>query len=357
MISVTRPLASALGALCVFSCTSLARAQHEPYEELTVKHYPERVLGGHTFMTPALFPTAFVATTFSLRQGVVLAQIPDFPLSQSTRLDVKMLGQNERLKAALRVLDPLQLFVVASAEAYVGSNVESVLVGGSSFSYTVGGGAMLRIVRVAATGTQLSVRAQGTYGPGGVLDLLRLVDAIIERDPEAASQVLEQNNLRELVLRDTERTEGALEILIAQSFTRHFGLQGVLRGAYTRSSLTFFDTTSGRDVTTDTNKFSPEAAVAFGANLDPLVPLGFLAEYSIRGGRRSLPGSEVVDTQLSHALAIGANLVHPQFQLGLTFAETLSIEPITRLDPSGVQRSSGKPTLSAGQLSLEFTWW
>jgi hypothetical protein len=344
-----------LGALTLARIPDL-HAQERDAERLTVKHDPERVLGEHTFLTPVLFPAAFVGTSFLLRQGFMSVEIQDYPVDENVNVDVDMLGQSERLEASLRFLDRFELFLAAGGQALVGSSVRSAIAGGSSFTYDIGGGGVVRLFRNPHSGTQLALRAQGAYGPGGVLDLLQVVDAVIDLNSENVGSVVSRSDLRKLALRDTERADGSLKLLLAQAFSRTFALQAVLGASYAWSSIDFYHTDTGSKITSTSTSFDPEAGVAFGANLDPAVPLGFTAEYSARAGRRSLPGSEDAERKLSHVVALGAHIVHPHFQVGLNAARIFGVEPIERVDASGVRRSSGTPRLHSVQLSLQFTW-
>lgn len=321
-----------------------------------MRHYPERVLGGHTFLAPLSFTSPFVATSFLLRQGFVFAKVPDMPLSETDSVDVKFLGQDQMVEVAVRFADRFQVFLHGGGEFYTGTNLRSVLVGGSNYMYRVGGGALVRLLRNGGSGSQVSIRALGTTGSGGVLDLVRLLDAVIQRDP-ASVDVVVGGRLRELVLNDTSANEVSLKFLAAQALNRNFGLQAAAGASYRSFSIDVFDLAAGRELTLENDTWSPEASVAFGANLDPMLPLGFLAEYSLQVGRHHLRGSEQVDERWSHLVAIGAHIVHPQFQVGLSTARAINPEPLGRIDQMGRLRTSDAPHIQYVSLGLQFTWW
>ncbi|HEY8945408.1 MAG TPA: hypothetical protein VIM73_14155 [Polyangiaceae bacterium] len=348
----------ALSSLVFF--TSLgptrAHAQGTPYEELTVLRHPERVLGGHTFLAPTFFPSAFVATHFAFRQGLVQVDLGDYPLSSGATTDLSLLGVSERIEVALRFADRFQVFAGGTGEIFLGTNLRSAIVGGGSFNYRVHGGGAVRLVRSAMTGTELSLRAFGQYGPGSFFDLWRLVEGVVENDPDTAQAVVD-GNLGRLTLRDTVRGEVALQLLLAHALSSTFGLQAELGAGYDWSRLTFFDLDENRDIDTHSHAFVPDLGLVFGANLGPRVPLGFLAEYSLRFGRRTLPGSEEVDEEFSQLLGLSAHLVHPQFDFGLSIARLFNSEGISRLDPEGETLTSESPAVNYLQLTLQFTWW
>ena len=78
---------------------------------------PERNLGGHTFFTPTFFPSSFVGTRFAFSQGVLQAEIPDYPISQNRTLDVDMIGISERAEFSARCRERGVTFVGPSPEA------------------------------------------------------------------------------------------------------------------------------------------------------------------------------------------------------------------------------------------------
>jgi hypothetical protein len=317
---------------------------------------PERNLGGHTFFTPTFFPSAFVGTRFAFLQGVLQAAIPDYPVSQNRTVDVDMIGVTERAEFSLRIFDRVQPFIRLTGEAFSGVSINSVLSVGSTYAYTVGGGIQVRLLRLEDPGTELSVRASGDYGPGGAVQLLRVVEAIIQDRPASIEAVL-NGNLRRVSIADTERANGTLQAVAAQKLTKNFSLQGAVGGAYNWSSVTFFDTDTGQEVTLDDGRVDPRLGLGFQASAAPWVPVGALLEYSLESGTRNLPDQDVDDRHYYHVLALGINIVHPQFQLGLTLGRTFGLDPIQRTGFLNRDFESGNPSISYGQLGLEFTWW
>ena len=316
--------------------------------------YPERVHRGHNFLTPTLFASPFVATRFALAHRLLIVEVPEYPILVGRNTDVTLLGQGERLDISVRFLDRFAAFLKASGELLIGGQAKSIVAGGGSFTYVVGGGGQVRLLR--DEDRELSIRAEGSYGPGGLIDVLALVDAALARGAESGDAAVERRDVRDYVLRDTKRVEGALRFLYAHTLTRNFGLQAAAGAVYSWSGLELIDSESNL-VDFHRNFVIPEADLALGANLDPWVPLGFLAEYSFSLGRHSIPGSENTDQGVSHLVALGAHIVQPRFQFGLTFARAFGLEPVERSDLLGNRRRSGKPAANSMQIGLEYTWW
>jgi hypothetical protein len=317
---------------------------------------PERNLGGHTFLTPTFFPSAFVGTRFAFLQGVLQAEIPDYPVTQNRTLDVNMIGVTERAEFSLRIFDRVQPFIRLTGEAFSGISINSVLSVGSTYAYTAGGGLQVRILRFEDPGTELSARVSGDYGPGGAVQLLRVVEAIIQDTPASVEAALD-GNLRRVSISDTERANGTLQAVAAQKISKNFSVQGAAGAAYNWSSVTFFDTDTSQEVTLDDGRVDPKLGLGFQASAAPWVPVGALLEYSLESGSRTLPDQDVDDRHFYHVLALGIHVVHPQFQVGLTLGRTFGLDPVQRTGFLNRDFKSGDPSISYGQLGLEFTWW
>jgi hypothetical protein len=335
-------------------CSSYSAHAQDP--TAPVRELPERNLGGHTFITPTFFPSAFVGTRFAFLQGVLQAEIPDYPVTENRMLDVDMIGVTERAEFSLRVFDRVEPFIRLTGEAFSGVSINSVLSVGSTYAYTVGGGLQVRLLRLEEPGTELSVRASGDYGPGGAVQLLRVVEALVQDTPASVEAVL-NGNLRRVSIADTERANGTLLAAAAQKLTKHFSLQGAAGAAYNWASVTFYDSETSEEVTVDGGRVDPRLGLGFQANAAPWVPLGALLEYSLESGSRTLPNQDVEKRHYYHVLALGVHVLHPQFQVGVTLGRTFGIDPIRRTGFVSRDFESGSPSINYGQLGLEFTWW
>jgi hypothetical protein len=313
-------------------------------------------MGDHIFATPSFFPQAFVGTRFAFVQGFAQAEIPDYPLTQNRKLDVDMVGVAERIEISLRLFDRVMPFIRVTGEAFSGISSNSVISVGTSYSWTAGGGLQVKILRLEEPGTELSVRAAGDYGPGGTLQLLRLVEALVADAPSSVEALLD-GELRRVTVADTERASGSFQLLAAQTISRNFGAQAAIGGAYNWNSITFYDTETNEETTLDTGRVDPKLGLGVGANAMPWVPVGLLLEYSLESSTRSIPGEDFEDRHYSHILALGAHLVHPQFDLGITAARAFGLDPVQRTGYLNRDMLSGDPSINYLQMNLEFTWW
>ena len=318
---------------------------------------PERVVDGHVFLSPAFMPTPFLGTHFLFAQGVTQMSISDFPITQTTRLDVELVGLTERIQAGFRFADRFEVFGFGTGEVLSGASGRSVLAAGSSFSYGGGLGGRIRIFRSSRTGTEITAYAEGSAGSGGLLDLLRLVDALADNPNPSLQQIADQN-LGRLVLGDTSTKEIGGRVLAAQSLGRNFDLQASLGADYTSLNVELYNPQTNLEFDQDFTSVNPVASVAFGANIMPLVPIGFMAEYSVQShGRALLSSSETDWTDPSHLVGVGIHTLHPNFQIGLTFARLMNLEPISRVDPlSGQTLTSDSPVVHYVQFSMDVVW-
>jgi hypothetical protein len=318
---------------------------------------PERVVDGHVLLSPAFMPTPFLGTHFRFVQGVTQMSISDFPIAQGTTLDVDLVGLNERIQAGVRFADRFEVFGFGTGEVLSGISGRSVLAVGSSFAYSAGLGGRIRLFRSSESGTEITAYAEGSAGSGGLLDLLRLADALVENSNRSIRD-LANENLGRLVLGDTSSVQAGGRLLAAQSLGKNFDLQGSLGADYVALDVELYDPQTNREFDQDFDSVNPEASIAFGANIMPLVPIGFLLEYSVQShGRAILSSAEEDWTSPSHLIGLGIHTVHPNFQIGLTFARLMNLEPLSRIDPlTGETLTSERPVVHYVQFGMDVVW-
>jgi hypothetical protein len=347
----------AIAFVTTAAATSALAQQQTARGPRKIDQYPERVMDDHVFLSPAFMPTPFLATHFEFQQGVTQVSIDDFPITENASLDVELLGLRERIEAGVRFADRFELFGFATGEVLSGSSGRSVIAAGSSFLYAAGLGGRFRLFRSNPSGTQISARVQGMAGRGGLLDLLRLADALAD-DPNPELQTILDRRLGELVLGDTSRQEVAGQLLAAQSLGKNFDLQGGLGVNYTRFSVELYDAQANREFERTLDSVGPVASVAFGAKLTPLLPLGFMLEYLVQSDRHVLAGAEDATwTNPSHLVGLGIHTVDPNFQVGLTFARLMNVEQVSTVDPfTGRRLTSDTPVVHYAQLGMTMSW-
>jgi hypothetical protein len=345
--------------LATLGTAALSRAQ-EPAPPQPVPcelDLPERVVDGHVFLTPAFMPTPFLGTHFLFAQGVTQMSIADFPIAQGTTLDVDLVGLNERVQGGFRFADRFEVFGFGTGEVLSGVSGRSVLAVGSSFAYSVGLGGRVRLFRSSRSGTEITAYAEGSAGSGGLLDLLRLADALVD-DTNRSVRELANENLGKLVLGNTSSKQVGGRVLAAQSLGKNFDLQGSLGADYTALDVQLYNAQTNSEFEQELNTVNPEASITFGANIMPFVPIGFLLEYSVQSHGRALTSTAEADwTDPAHSIGIGIHTLHPNFQIGLTVARQMNLEPVTRADPlTGQTLTSERPVVHYVQFGMDVVW-
>lgn len=317
----------------------------------------DRVLRQHVFVDAMLTPSPFITSHLVLQQAVAYASVPDFPITPTRNVDADALEIMERIELGLSFIDMIEVIGFVGGNVLTGTNVRSVVLTGSSFSYEAGLGGALRLLRSESAGSQLSLRAQGSSGSGNLLDLFDLLRSVIEQDPATLEAVID-NRLSELVVRDISRRQASAHLVLGQALSRNFGVQAALGGSYEWVSAEFFEVDENRTITEEKTTWSPELGAAFEANAAPSLPFGVVIEYSLRRERHQLAGSDGEDWGgLSHFAALGVHAVHPQFHAGLAYGTVLGLEEVEREDPTtGQILTSDRPIIHFGRLIIGINW-
>jgi hypothetical protein len=325
-------------------------------ESLPTPYVPEYTLKQHRFLTPTYIATPFVSTNVRFQQGFYLFEIPDYPVTRRRNFDVSAVGITERISAGIRFLDRFQVFGLLQGQVLAGSNARSVVLSGTTYNYSFGGGLAARLLRSEETGTQLSVRAQVTTGPLGQLDLLAFANDVIESDIMRLADIFSAGVLKSSLASGTETVFRA-HAVAAQALGRYFGVQASFGLTGYWDSVTVHDSGEDNDKTTKVDSFKPSGGISIDAVLLPHVGLGFNLEYAAEAHRREFNDSEgALPTQLVHTLAAGIHLVDARFQAGITIGTTLGLDPIERTSLLGKGLTSGTPTTAYGQLALQYLW-
>jgi len=227
--------------------------------------------------------------------------------------------------------------------------VDSILALGADFSYNVGGGATVRLMRLE--GTQLSLRGRFTWDSGGSLEMIKLFDAL---EGITAEELFNQR-ARDVVLEDTSRREFYGHLLFAQALGKHFGLQASLGMGRETLKVTGFDTDESRDVEVSHTDWAPEGGLAVDATLAPWVPLGFELEYVARSRLYDDASTSEGETSFTNLVGFGIYTLTPHFQITLTTGHLIGVNPVART-LGGERVESGDPTIDYGQLSVHTFW-
>jgi hypothetical protein len=234
--------------------------------------------------------------------------------------------------------------------------LNSAITLGASYNYSVGGGLKARLLRLENTGTELSAFLDGAHGPSGSLQILRMLEAVVAAPP-ASVQAIVDGDLRRLATAEGSATRFGMQVLGAQALSENFSLQAGAGADYNFEETTYYDPELGEDVTLEDNALSPKLGLAFEATTEPFLPLGFMLEYSLRSNRRAVPTTGEFQNASSHLVGLGAHVIHPEFQTGVTVARFFGLDPVQRVGIAGNEFESDTPTLHYVQLELAFTWY
>ncbi len=344
-------------ALSFFALARAARAQELPpakVEPYKLRYEHERQLGPHIFPVPTFFPSAFITTHFSLRQGLARFAVNSFPVTQNRRQDVGMIGVTESLEFGLAFLkNRLEVFGVAGAQGLTGDSRESMLTLGTNYSYSLGGGVGVKLFRLEDSNTQVSLRARAVYDSGGSVQLLRLIDAINVRN-----QTLEElfgSDVRRVIIEDTSRIDSTVYLLAAQSIGKNFGAQAGLGFSRSRLQVTAYDLDEQEDVETVKTNWEPEGGLIVDANLLPIVPFGASLEWVARSSQRDVVSGSENANRIAQVFGFSLHTVNPHFQVSLTGAQAINLQPVVR-EINGESFESETPAISYGQISVHTFW-
>jgi hypothetical protein len=314
-------------------------------------------LGGHTFLFPSLQQNAFISTTVGLVGSVTVFDVPDMPIGILGTQDVSLKGYQQTLDLGLRFTPWLGLWGQARGTLYTGLTVGSFVSDGATFQAKGDGGAVVRLLHLDASGTQLSLRAGGGYAEGRELTLLPLLTSIVD-SPGATLESILRGELGELLIVPTSEYSVNGGLYFAQA------LGGPVMGLQASASVTRiwrsrepFEADVGERVDQNTTASRINLAGALSADFKSLgVPLGLLGEYLFTAGQQS--EVELTRTNLNtSSVSLGLYYTgRPNLQFGLGAAAILHAEPRIGRNVAGDPGKSGRPSLKYGQLVLRYLW-
>lgn len=316
-----------------------------------------RQLGGHTFLFPMLQRNAFVASYVGSTGGVAWYDVPDLPIGLLGTQDVSLVGYQQTLDLGVRLTPWLGLWGEARGTLYTGLTVGSFVSDGANFRAGGVGGAVVRLLHLESSGTQLSLRAGGGYEGGTELALLPLLNAIVDTPGVTLVSIL-RGNLGELLT--VKITESSVNggLFFAQALGGSFlGLQASASAAHLWRTRKPFDPTVDARVDQQTTAFRFNLAAALTADFKSLgVPLALMGEYLFTAGSQS--EVELARTDLrSSSVALGLYYTgRRNLQLGLGGVAVLAAEPRIGRDAEGNPAKSGEPNFYYGQFVLRYIW-
>jgi hypothetical protein len=342
-----RPLRTWLSAAALASSlpTSIASA-----DTSDTPFFGDHTLKGHTFVNPILQPTGFVTTHFGIRQGILVLQVP----RALGPLKLTMSSLQQFFDGGIRFSDSVGIYATGAGEVSTGTDAQSIILLGSTFSTSAEVGFIVRLARLEKTGTQISMRAGGGAGTGRVMDVQGLVGALFSGNDRTLNQVL-NGKIAPYIFRPQSTFTLAGSLLAAQTLTPNFSLQAsfeVRRISTTESPL---DPATGVRVDETSKETSLDAAVALAADgAASGFPLAAVVEYNIAAGRTDGEGAW---SDLQHVIALGIYYTgRRNLQVGVGGLTFLGLKPFPALDEQGNPARSGAPSAFGGQFILRYVW-
>jgi hypothetical protein len=360
-------------ALALLAAAEPASAQASPDAKT-------RTLGQHRFPVGEFSPTPFTLTTFAMRVGVELYQVPSFAQLVSTsgdashaRVNLSSLLVAEALDFSVRLHDLVAISGAAYGRARVGANRATLLNAGVDYVYGGKLGATLKLLRVR----QFQLALQGSFGlsTGQVADIGLLYrdltkiadDAVSEQQRSMLTPEQALGRLRSafslatadlLTPFNTWSCTGALAI--AQALNPYLGLQASLgfEAEGSNFSLAEYDTETNaiqryqRSVQT----LRPNATLALDLDGSPSrIPLDVMLEYELAPTwvNTSVLGSEVAQSSIQQLVALALYYSgRADLQLGITGYLVFGQTPLLGED----SQPSHSPREIAARFVFRYIW-
>jgi hypothetical protein len=316
----------------------------------------DRTLRGHTFIFPLLQSTAFVTTHFGIRNGFALVIFPDVPVGSLGTFDLKETGIVQNFDLGIKIVDFLGLFAVGSGEVVTGVDVPSLVLSQNSFSASGEAGAIVRLLRLEETGTQVAVRASIGAGTGRALSVVTLVTNILNGNQRSVNDVLKGDVGKYLLVPESTVTY-AFALNAAQVITRNFSLQASLELRHGDQTTSPYDPTVNANVDQTVGTTSLTPSLAFTADGAPSgLPVALMIEYSVIDSFYSLPSGPGTSS-VGNFLGLGLYYTgRRHLQVGLGGAFQFGLQPMEGADANGHPASSGTPAVYDGQFILRYVW-
>lgn len=307
---------------------------------------PNRSVGKHSFIFPALVDSAFVATYVGLRLHVASFDMKNLP-TDFGKLDLSAIHVAEGLDVGFRIVDILGIWATFGARTFVATNAKSLVYEGATFDYGGNAGAILRLLRSEATGTQLSLRGSFGLSKGQLSSLAGLF-------PTTETDVAIADTLNSQLLRTPiHETNFGGSLAVAQSLSPMFGLQAAVGLGWASTTIEPYDVDAGRRIERHRRGLTYNAGIAASCDFMALhFPLALMVEYRL-SRQTSSPGALMTD-DLSNVSGLFGGVYYsgrPNLQLGVGGGLNLGLAPgVTRFGKSDA------PSLALGQFILRYVW-
>lgn len=338
----------------------------------------DRVLGEHRFPVAEFTPSVFSLTSFGMRVGVELHQVPDYAqlppwASESSRVNLRSVLAAEAFDLSIKLHEYVAIFGSAYGRARVGADRTSLLNTGIDYAYGGTLGALVKLLRVGKF--QLGARAHFGASTGSLVSigpLFRDLNGIASQavqdatmnSAEARAVIERLRALFRVAVADLTSPFStwtlAAAVTAAVGFNPYLGLQGSLgistdAASYSVSQFNL-DTRAIVPYDRDIQTLRPSLTLAFDVDGAPArIPLDVMLEYQLAPiwANTSALGVDVDQSSLQQVVALGLYYSgRPDLQLGISAFLVFGQTPL--LGDSG--QPSGHPRETSGRFVFRYFW-
>lgn len=311
------PSPSTTGPSTIPSSTSPATSASGPAPTGTSPVPPAdqaRTLGGHRFLTPVRFASAFAVTEVGLSIAFSHASYTGYGDRDHVPYVADVVGLAERLDVGVRVLPRVALFASVGGRFASGADGQTVLGIGADGAVEWKVGVAGVVARLEETGTQVGARLSVEGHAGGrLVSIEGLVNDSIDTKTVPPADAL---------FGARSGVAGRFSWSVAQALGRHFSAQASLGLA---GGWRYAGDARGADA------LHLGFGLAIGADAAPYVPIALLLEYDgdtllRRGGPREVGPEELLSEENASALLAGLYYSgRPDLLLGVAFGAVMPV--------------------------------
>ncbi len=304
-----RPLAQSAFAgvlLCALGFCTEASAKESPCATSDEPGWRcELTIGKHRFLPTSTMRGAFMASRIRLDQSVTRQLFLGVPLpGLPGAADLTLYSATEDLRLALALRQRVLLFGGLFGRLSAGADLPSAFASGARGAWGWQLGLGIKLFRVPATGTQLSLSIEAENDKGTALVPAELWESMLHAPADAASALTAGNALSMLLSKQESFLWGG-RLALAQVLYRHLGMQ--LELGYRGGPTHYVLNRNGSPIERRGSRSLLQAAAAVSLSGAPEIPLGLVLEYAYR--RAEDQGIGRLDGTLEylpHWLAVGA---------------------------------------------------
>ena len=349
------PMRRTFVIVSVLSClarSGLARAEEIDAGVACEQWGQERVLGGHVFQYPVLADSAFLASTLALEVLMSFNTTRTVPADNVGTVSVQQVAPLLNIDTTVHVADPVSVYLTVTGGAATGISTSSLVLKGTSLSYALSGGAIVRLIRDEEGATQIALRAGGFYASGTVVNLRSLVEVLQGNSGITIGDIV-NGSVGEVLLTPFNSYGAAVSGALAHAFSRWLSLQSSLALRLTSIEANPYNIAAQARQSHSQLILTPAAAFAVTFDASSFhVPVALMLEYRL--GLSFNNADSATTTSWGNSFDLGVYYSgRPDLQAGIAFVALFGVPPLGVLGPG----SPGATQNGYGSIiSLRYVW-